>query len=66
MQVPHTVEQVRQAQTQALVVTVQMVVHFTSGDRIIDGTAYSNDTFTLTLGDQNGTDSFGQPDIGQN
>ena len=32
---------------------------FTSGDRIIDGTAYSNDTFTLTLGDQNGTDSFG-------
>jgi len=32
---------------------------FTSGDRIIDGTSYSNDTFTLTLGDQNGTDSFG-------
>ena len=32
---------------------------FTSGDRIIDGTTYSNDTFTLTLGDQNGTDSFG-------
>jgi len=32
---------------------------FTSGDRIIDGTTYSNDSFTLTLGDQNGTDSFG-------
>tara|TARA_R110002153_G_scaffold265795_1_gene428655 strand:- start:2908 stop:5511 length:2604 start_codon:yes stop_codon:yes gene_type:complete len=32
---------------------------FTSGDRIIDGTTYSNDTFTLTLGDQNGTGSFG-------
>ena len=32
---------------------------FTSGDRIIDGTSYSNDTFTLTLGDQNGTDAFG-------
>jgi len=32
---------------------------FTSGDRIIDGTTYSNDTFTLTLGDQNGTNSFG-------
>jgi hypothetical protein len=32
---------------------------FTSGDRIIDGTTYSNNTFTLTLGDQNGTNSFG-------
>ncbi len=32
---------------------------FTSGDRIIDGTTYSNDTFTLTLGDQNATNSFG-------
>ena len=32
---------------------------FTSGDRIIDGTTYSNDTFELTLGDQNGTNSFG-------
>ena len=32
---------------------------FTSGDRIIDGTSYSNDTFTLTLGDQNGTNATG-------
>ena len=32
---------------------------FTSGDRIIDGTTYSNNTFELTLGDQNGTNSFG-------
>tara|TARA_R110001592_G_scaffold1805_14_gene10896 strand:- start:6299 stop:8905 length:2607 start_codon:yes stop_codon:yes gene_type:complete len=32
---------------------------FTSGDRIVDGTTYSNNTFTLTLGDQNGTNSFG-------
>ena len=32
---------------------------FTSGDRIIDGTTYSNDTFTLTLGDQNGTNATG-------
>jgi hypothetical protein len=32
---------------------------FTSGDRIIDGTSYSNDTFELTLGDQNGTNAFG-------
>ena len=32
---------------------------FTSGDRIVDGTTYSSDTFTLTLGDQNGTGSFG-------
>ena len=31
---------------------------FTSGDRIIDGTTYSNQSFTLTLGDQNATDSF--------
>jgi len=32
---------------------------FTSGDRIIDGASASNDTFELTLGDQNGTNSFG-------
>ena len=32
---------------------------FTSGDRIIDNTSYSNDSFELTLGDQNGTNSFG-------
>ena len=32
---------------------------FTSGDRIVDGTTYSNDSFTMTLGDQNGTGSFG-------
>ena len=32
---------------------------FTSGDRILDGTSYSNDTFTMTLGDQNGTDATG-------
>jgi hypothetical protein len=32
---------------------------FTSGDRIIDGTNYSNATFTMTLGDQNGTDATG-------
>ena len=32
---------------------------FTSGDRIIDGTTYSNDTFTLTLGDQNASNSTG-------
>ena len=32
---------------------------FTSGDRIIDGTTYSNQTFTMTLGDQNATDSTG-------
>ena len=31
---------------------------FTSGDRIIDGTTYSNDTFTLTLGDQNASASY--------
>ena len=34
-------------------------VAFTSGDRIIDGTTYSNDTFTLTLGDQNASNSTG-------
>jgi len=32
---------------------------FTSGDRVVDGTTYSNNTFTLTLGDQNGTGAFG-------
>ena len=32
---------------------------FTSGDRIVDGTNYSNDTFTLTLGDQNASNSTG-------
>ena len=32
---------------------------FTSGDRIIDGTTYSNQGFTLTLGDQNATNSTG-------
>ena len=32
---------------------------FTSGDRIIDGTTYSSDSFTLTLGDQNGTGATG-------
>lgn len=32
---------------------------FTSGDRVIDGTTYSNDSFTFTLGDQNATNSFG-------
>lgn len=31
---------------------------FTSGDRIIDGTTYSNQGFTLTLGDQNASDSY--------
>jgi len=34
-------------------------VAFTSGDRIIDGTTYSNSTFTLTLGDQNASNSTG-------
>ena len=34
-------------------------VAFTSGDRIVDGTTYSNDTFTLTLGDQNASNSTG-------
>jgi hypothetical protein len=32
---------------------------FTSGDRIVDGTSYSNSTFTMTLGDQNATNSTG-------
>ena len=32
---------------------------FTSGDRIVDGTSYSNNTFTMTLGDQNATSSTG-------
>jgi len=32
---------------------------FTSGDRIVDGTAMSNDSFTFTLGDQNGTGATG-------
>jgi len=32
---------------------------FTSGDRIVDGTSYSNDSFTLTLGDQNATNATG-------
>ena len=32
---------------------------FTSGDRIIDGTAMSSDSFTFTLGDQNGTGATG-------
>ncbi len=32
---------------------------FTSGDRIIDGTTYSNQTFTLTLGSENATNSTG-------
>lgn len=32
---------------------------FTSGDRVIDGTTYSNDDFTFTLGDQNATNAFG-------
>ena len=32
---------------------------FTSGDKIIDGTTYSNSSFTMTLGDQNGSDAIG-------
>ena len=32
---------------------------FTSGDRIVDGTSYSNDSFTMTLGDQNATNATG-------
>jgi len=32
---------------------------FTSGDRIIDGTAYSNQSFTLTLGSENATNATG-------
>jgi len=31
---------------------------FTSGDRVIDGTTYSNDDFTFTLGDQNATNAY--------
>lgn len=34
-------------------------VAFTSGDRIVDGTTYSSEDFTLTLGDQNGTGATG-------
>ena len=32
---------------------------FTSGDRIVDNTFYNNDTFTMTLGDQNATSANG-------
>jgi hypothetical protein len=32
---------------------------FTSGDRIVDGTSYSNQSFTMTLGDQNASNSVG-------
>ena len=32
---------------------------FTSGDKIIDGTSYSNSSFTMTLGDQNASDATG-------
>jgi hypothetical protein len=32
---------------------------FTSGDRIQDGTSYSNSTFTLTLGSENATNATG-------
>jgi hypothetical protein len=32
---------------------------FTSGDKIIDGTTYSNSSFTMTLGDQNASDATG-------
>ena len=32
---------------------------FTSGDRIVDGSTYSSNTFTMTLGDQNATNSTG-------
>ena len=32
---------------------------FTSGDRVIDGTTYSSESFTFTLGDQNATNSTG-------
>ena len=31
---------------------------FTSGDRIVDGTTYNNQSFTLTLGDQNASSSY--------
>lgn len=32
---------------------------FTSGDRIVDGTSYSNQSFTLTLGSENGSNATG-------
>ena len=32
---------------------------FTSGDRILDGTSYSDSTFTLTLGSENATNATG-------
>lgn len=32
---------------------------FTSGDNIVDGVTYSNQAFTMTLGDQNGTNATG-------
>lgn len=32
---------------------------FTSGDRIVDGTSYSNQAFTLTLGSENGSNATG-------
>ena len=32
---------------------------FTSGDRVLDGTTYSSESFTFTLGDQNATNSTG-------
>jgi len=32
---------------------------FTSGDRIVDGTTYSSDDFTFTLGNQNATNATG-------
>jgi len=32
---------------------------FTSGDKIIDGTTYSNNSFSMTLGDQNASDATG-------
>ena len=32
---------------------------FSSGDRIVDGTAYRGDDFTFPLGDQNATNSTG-------
>ena len=32
---------------------------FTSGDRIVDNTTYNNESFTMTLGDQNATNSTG-------
>src|SRR5210317_298413 len=32
---------------------------FTSGDRILDGTSYSNSTFTLTLGSESSSDAIG-------